>query len=352
MLFLSVLVLLPSLAQAFSLREALDKAAIYFTKTAVKIDSSKKMVIQVVNYHSQEQDTDARKIETELYFALERQFPKYKLVLLSESVAGVSSRNAVFVKGTYEKEGEKTIVRLQAMKGSFGGIILAQTMVGFETKKAIRKTLVAVLDIEASDLKPNQRKAYSEMFRAALMQIGAFDIASSGDIDKLNPDAIQQATGCTRDECATIIGEQLGVDRSISTTILKLGKNSYLLSSKILDIQSGQILVSKVVEHNKNLRTIRTALKELAENLTGQSKSVNIMKLEPKKEFPIRKIPQKRIKKDSNWPWWYWAIGAVAVGVIGANLSGGNDSSNSGGGGPSDPCPSGAGTCGSAEYTW
>ena len=82
-LLISILILLPSLSHALSLREALDNAAIYFTKTAVKIDPGNTMIIQVVNYHSQKPDTEARKIETELYFALERQFPDFKLVLLS-----------------------------------------------------------------------------------------------------------------------------------------------------------------------------------------------------------------------------------------------------------------------------
>jgi hypothetical protein len=265
--FISALMLLPSLTHALSLKDALDEAAIYLTKTAVKIDSSKKMVIHVVNYHSEKQDTDAKKIETELYFALERHFLNYELVLLSEAIAGVSGRNAVFVKGTYEKQGEKTVLRLQALKGSLTGIILAQTMVGFETKKSVRKTLVAVMDIEASDLKPNRRKAYSEIFRSALIQIGAFDLASSSDIDKLNPDAIQKATGCTRDECATIIGEQLGVDRSISTTLLKLGERNYFLSSKILDIKDGSILSAITFEHKGGLDTIRDSLEKLAGKL-------------------------------------------------------------------------------------
>ncbi|NQU63752.1 MAG: hypothetical protein HQ517_05655 [SAR324 cluster bacterium] len=71
-LFLSVFVLLPSLSYAKSLREALDEAAIKFNKTAVNIDPSRKMGIQVVNYHSQKQDTDARKIETELSYSIGR----------------------------------------------------------------------------------------------------------------------------------------------------------------------------------------------------------------------------------------------------------------------------------------
>jgi len=268
LIFVLASLILPSISHALSLREALDKAAIYFTKTAVRIDPSNKMVIQVVNYHSQQQDTEAREIETELYFALERQFPKFKLVLLSEALAGVSDREAVFVKGTYEKEGEKTIVRLQAIKGSLTGIILAQIMVGFEAKKVVHKTLVAVLDIEADDLNPNQKKAYSEIFRSELIQIGAFDLASSGDIDKLNPDAIQKTTGCTRDECATIIGEQLGVDRVIASYLFKLEENNYVLSGKMIDIKDGAILGSITINHHDNLDSLPKSIKKLAARLS------------------------------------------------------------------------------------
>ena len=72
-----------------------------------------------------------------------------------------------------------------------------------------------------------------------------FDIAGSADIDKMKSDEIHKATGCSRDTCATSIGEQLGVDRVVSSSFMKNDENYYVVSGKMMDIQDGSILVSE-----------------------------------------------------------------------------------------------------------
>ncbi len=56
--------------------------------------------------------------------------------------------------------------------------------------------------------------------------------------------------------------------------------------------------------------------------------------------------------KDSAWPWWYWAIGIAALGVMGSVLSDGGGSSSNSNSGSGSSCPSGSGTCGSTTITW
>ncbi len=262
------------MAYSITMKEALDQAAEYFTRTDVQIQPSQRMIISVVNYHSKKRDQTATLIETELYFALERQFPNFRLVLQSEAVAGVSSKGAVFVRGTYEQRGKTTILRLQAVKGLFSGEIIDQTSIVFETKKTRRKTLVAVLDIEASSLNEEQRKILSDVFRTALNETGDFDMASSADIDKMNPDEIQKVTGCTRDSCSVVIGEQLGVDRVISSSLRKMSEGYYYVSAKLIDIKDGSILVSRTIKHRGGIETIDTALEELAIQLTGKKQQI------------------------------------------------------------------------------
>jgi len=186
--------LFPITVSAASLREALDKAATYF-KQSGKIDPEFKISITgILNFHSKARDSFGEKIETELYFAIERKLPEVRILDIKESVTGVSGKNAVFLKGTYEQKGEITILRLQAIKGTLSGEIQAQTTVEFETGKAAQKTLVAVLDLEAKTLNDEQRKAFSDIFRSALGNIGRFDIASSAEIDKMNPEVVMEKT--------------------------------------------------------------------------------------------------------------------------------------------------------------
>lgn len=260
--------LLQSPLYAQTLKSAVDQVADYLTRTAVKLQPSHELVVSVVNYHSQKPDRTSKKIETELYFALERKFPDFKLILLEESLVGQSMKNAVKVKATYEQQGMNVTIRVQCISG-LDGSLLAQTEALFTLDSTRRKTLVAVLDLEANMLNSEQRKAFSDMFRSAFVDLNEFDMASSAEIDKMDPDQIQSVSGCTRDSCATIIGEQLGVDRVISSSLRKIDEDYYAISAKMLDIKDGSIVASEAVTHNGELKTLETALIKLAGELTG-----------------------------------------------------------------------------------
>ncbi|MDT8447743.1 MAG: hypothetical protein RRB13_12710 [bacterium] len=245
-----------------------DMAEELRAKPKIAKHAERAIIIQVVNLHNQKTDQTAKKIETELYLALERSFPEFRLVFLSEALNGVNLIKALVVKGQYEQKGESTTLRIAALNG-LNGEVIAQAEGVFETEKTRQESLVAVLDIEAEYLTRDQTKAYSDLFRAALASTHAIKLASSADVDKMDPDQVQKAYGCTRDECATIIGEQLGVDRVISTSLFKLSESKYMLSSKVMDIQNGAILTSKTVRHNGNLASLDLALETLAHELTG-----------------------------------------------------------------------------------
>jgi hypothetical protein len=292
-------VVFPIISSATTMKEALDNVAKYFTRTSVRIQPSQKMVINVVNYHSKIKDQTAKLIETELYFALEKKFPKFKLILQSEAVAGIASENAVFVKGSYELRGGTTIVRFQAVKGLFGGEILAQVNKAYKTEKIRKKTLVAVLDIEAKTIGHEQRKILSDVFRTAFGEIGAFDMASSAEIDKMDADQIQVASGCSRDTCATIIGEQLGVDRVISSSLRRMDTDYYFLSGKMMDIKDGSIIATKTIKHSGNIRTLDEAFKKLAYEIVYYKGE----------EVPVKIKPEA----SSNWGWQVFAI-SLALG--------------------------------------
>ncbi len=353
-IFLIVLFLIvPSMLSAVTMREAMDSAAEYFIKKAVRIESGQKLYItEVVNYANKENDIEGKKIETEIYFALERQIPDFKLFL----GRGQNSDKETYLRGTYDLTSGQVIVKFQVFKGNQ---ILAQTEVAYGSK-TIRKTLVAVLDLEASMLNEDQRKTFSDIFRGELTEIGAFDLASSSDVDKMNPDEIQVATGCTRDTCATIIGEQLGVDRVISSSLRKIDTNFFYLSGKMMDIKDGSILVSKTVEHNGSLRTLKEALDQLAQKITDQPAKIDIAEHQKQvslttnegsslQQFP-QKLPGAEFEEDSGWPWWYWAAGAALLGVVAA-AAGGGDETGADSGSP-ESCSAGAGNCGSTEITW
>ncbi len=334
----------------------MGEAAEYFIKEAVRIDQQQELhILEVINYSSKQHDRVGKKIETEVYFALERLSPDFKLFLGK----GPNKDKEIYLAGTYEIRENKTIVKLRIFKGNE---IIAQKEVDYDSKSH-RKTLVAVLDLEAKTMNEVQRKTFSDIFRAAFNEIGAFDMASSADIDKMNPDEIQRQAQCTRDECATIIGEQLGVDRVISSSLNKIDENFYFLSAKMMDIIDGSILMTKVVEHNGSLRTLRTALESLALQIAQptsqegvpisletivpiEEQLVDSPKFEPSTD-PVREPIEPVIQKDSGWPWWYYAVAGALLAGAAAGDSG--DSGSSSGSGGSN-CQTDK--CGGVVVTW
>ncbi|OGG99117.1 MAG: hypothetical protein A2600_04910 [Candidatus Lambdaproteobacteria bacterium RIFOXYD1_FULL_56_27] len=280
---------LASPAWALDQSAALDQAAGYFAQSAAKFGAGTQVEVEVVNYRSKKADTQAMKLETDLYHALEKKLPKFKIypkAAVAQSLAGASITDLVSIRGTYEEQGAETLLRLTAVKG-YDGEQLGSTQVWF-TSKSRTRTLVAVLDIESKSLDPEQRKAMSEIFRSALGSRPGIEMASSADVDKMNPDAIQKSAQCTRDECATIIGEQLGVDRVISSSILRFQENHYILSGKIMDIKNGAILKTATVKHKGDLSTLDLSLEKLAVELAGEVPPTAPVVVVPKLEILTR----------------------------------------------------------------
>ena len=296
---LIIIIVVSSNSFALPMEEALDEAAAYFVKAAVKIERDQELhILQVVNFNTGKNDFLGKKLETEMYFALEKQTPDFKLFFGK----GEKEDKAIYLKGSYEKKATVVAVKFQVVMGNE---ILAQYEFEYDVEKTHRQTLVAVLDIEAESLNQSQRKAFSDIFRTALSQTKAFDIASSADIDKMDPDQIQKSTGCTRDTCATIIGEQLGVDRVISSSFYELDKDLYVLTGKVMDIKDRSILVSETVEHSGSIRGLKTSLEKLARKIVGDTSQLTAYK-EP---------PAATSTESSDL---VWHIAAIAVTVLSA----------------------------------
>ncbi|OGG99058.1 MAG: hypothetical protein A2600_00665 [Candidatus Lambdaproteobacteria bacterium RIFOXYD1_FULL_56_27] len=308
----------PLLAQP--LKEAMEDAAKQLQeKPKIAKNAEKAIVIQVVNIHNQQTDATAKKIETSLYMALEKFFPEFKLVFLSDSLSGINLSKALVFKGTYDQKGEKTTLNLAGIAG-LGGEVIGQAEVVFETEKTTKETLVAVLDIEAKDLNKDQIKAFSDLFRSSLSSVAPFKLASSADVDKMNPEQIQKTSGCTRDECATLIGEQLGVDRVVSTSLFKINDTKYMLSAKIMAIQDGSILVSKTVQHNSDLSNLDVSLEKLSLELVGKTAA----EISGAKAAPVDLGP--RITSDGGdgygWGWHLFALaGAGGTALLSSNAA-------------------------------
>ncbi|MBT4289882.1 MAG: hypothetical protein HOD92_21360, partial [Deltaproteobacteria bacterium] len=184
--------LFPCNSFALNLDEAADQVAEYFQKSAIKLPDKKSIYIQVLNQFSLKKDSSAKKIETEIYLAMQRRFTGYRLFLDSNQDAA-----AVMISGMYEPRGNAIHLTLKAFDRNNQNEILGQTEVDFIMDIKVSKKLVAVLDLEAKNLSETQIKAFSDVFRSALFRKKAFNLVASAEIDKFDPDEIQNKTGCT-----------------------------------------------------------------------------------------------------------------------------------------------------------
>ncbi|MBU3916276.1 DUF1566 domain-containing protein, partial [bacterium] len=260
--------LFASFAYGSSLRDTLNNA-IQDLKVSGKLQQNDRLVIsEVINLYTNKKDQLSNKIESELYLAFENSYPEMQLVDASESVSGISTRNTVFLKGTYQQKGGVAYLNLKVLKGTMSGEVLYRAEVSFNTEYH-QKELVAVLDMEAKTLNAEQQKIFSDVFREALGETGAFEMASKPDINQKEYADIQATTGCAKQACDKIIRERMGVTKVIASSFRMLDKDYYYLSAKIMNIKDDSIIVSKTVKHSGSIRTFDKAIRELALKLTG-----------------------------------------------------------------------------------
>ncbi len=265
---LSILCLmLPNTGFSVSLPSAMKDAVKEIQKSGKIAKGSNVIISGITNYYTKNKDELGKQIETNLFFAFEKQFPGVRLVDINESLTGVASGNSIFIKGNYQQKGNKGTLYIKAFKGTMDGEVVYQAVVEFDMERH-SKTLVAVLDIEAKFLNADQKRIFSDVFREALGESGAFDMASSADVDRMKPEELQKATGCSQDSCAALIGKQLGVDRVVSTSLRRLNTKTYYFSGKIMDIQDGSIVSAKTVKHTGGVENFDMSLVALAEKLT------------------------------------------------------------------------------------
>jgi len=219
-------------------------------------------VVEVLNYDSAKTDRSARLIQGVLFSALQTRFPDSKIVLSGESLSGVSYK-AIFIQAKYRLRGQQTTIELKALN-KMNGELLAESTVDYQTDSKISQNMTAVLDIEASNLSLEQRKTFSKVFRASLQETGQFDLISGDAVDRADADRIQKEYKCSREECATIIAEQLSAKQVITTVYGKVTNTLFYLTGSLKDIDSGQTLVEKKVKHDGNLTTLGAALEKLA----------------------------------------------------------------------------------------
>ena len=80
------------------------------------------------------------------------------------------------------------------------------------------------------------------------------------------------AGGCKGEQCLSIIGEQLEVDRIITTSYSKIDENVFFITANFTNLQNGSLLISQTEEHDGQSTTFKKLLEQLAFKMLGESK--------------------------------------------------------------------------------
>ncbi len=267
MLFLVIGLTLPGSASAESMDDALARAVYLLKQRGLSDTADIELVLEVVNYDSKKLDREARIIQGAAFSALQSGFPNAKIILQSEAVVGVSSR-ATVLKGTYQQRGGTVLVSLQAINQTTGQLI-AKADVEYESDVQIASDMVAVLNIQASNLSKSQNRIFSKIFRSELTKTGKMNLIASEYVDAADADKIQEEYQCSRDECGTIIAQQLNASQVVTPIYEQVTESLCYLTASWKDIATGRTINEVSIKHDCQLETLDAAVEELACKLAG-----------------------------------------------------------------------------------
>jgi len=109
-----------------------------------------------------------------------------------------------------------------------------------------QKVNIAVLDLEAISVTPNEARTLTNKLRGELVRTGKFQVIERSQMEEiLNEQGFQQTGMCNTDECYVQAGKLLGVEQLMGGSIGKVG-SIYLISIRLIEVETGIII--KIVD--------------------------------------------------------------------------------------------------------
>lgn len=144
-------------------------------------------------------------------------------------------------------------------------ILFAATLPAQDTKFT-----AAVMDLTTEQgVSASVSRMLSDYLRTQLFNTQKFTLVTRENMEQILKEQQFQLSGCTSQECIVQAGQLLGVRKMFTGSIGKLG-TTYLISLKIIDIQSGQIERAETEKCDKcEEQVLLTSIENLARKLTG-----------------------------------------------------------------------------------
>lgn len=129
---------------------------------------------------------------------------------------------------------------------------------------------VAVMPLVPQGVDSNSSMIITDALIDELMKTSSVRVLERGQMDRiLKEQGFQQSGACDGSECAVQIGKLLSIDRIVVGSVGKLG-NSYTLSTRIVDVETGEITASSRQQQKGEIDAITTGLvPQVARELSG-----------------------------------------------------------------------------------
>jgi TolB-like protein len=125
------------------------------------------------------------------------------------------------------------------------------------------KITVAVLDFEAKNISKESAEAVTDLLRTELFNTGRFKVVEREKIRRIIDEHSFQSSGMTDSDRAVEIGRLLNAEKIMVGTVTKLG-NTRLINTRMVDVQSGLVVLAESVKSMGGEDQLPTAITELA----------------------------------------------------------------------------------------
>jgi len=138
----------------------------------------------------------------------------------------------------------------------------------FTTNTGSSKPTIAILDFEGRGVSPQEVQTLSERMRTEIGNTNAVRLIERKAVDKIMEEQGFQQSGCTTDECASEVGQLLGVQYMISGAIGLMGE-TFTIDAKMFTVETGETILTKSVSYEGDISGLLIEMEILAWEIVG-----------------------------------------------------------------------------------
>jgi len=116
---------------------------------------------------------------------------------------------------------------------------------------------IALVDFTGNNVSEGDCRALTDRLRTELFNTKYFKVIEREMMEQILVEQGFQQSGCTTNECMVEVGKLIGVEKIIGGSVSKIG-NIFSISSRIVNVETGEIENTSVYDHTGNIGQLLT----------------------------------------------------------------------------------------------